>query len=434
MAKTKTKLSKGGGDGDGETGNGSTSAPKLMRLDMPFNLMYTMIAYLCVAVFVMMTVLSAIDLIYFTFSESDQFIRVQSDSKVLNKDTNDMSLMQYASIDSVTDENDYHIYLNQGAFTTVIGLIAFAIVMICLEYGMMIAFPVFYALSGTKRTLDVNVVMAWKYIGILGIAGAGVATLNTLYTKLFVDKSLPIFEDTNNKMRDIKRITYHAMSMDQTFLTEVVNNSSEIQYQMIHAQLSRNTPEGDHEVARMICTLNIYNYFTSVFKQTDPNYDTVVKMFTLQNIETHKIDPSLYLHYNTSVYIKNLYDDIKQNMINTGLTFMPQNSEQRENRIKKQIHDSMTELNSHTNRFIFNGISNGKEKVGWYLSGFFWVSFIFTAIIMALMYQDMPEPIKKALNFLSPSSLLNGLNKLIRFIKCHLPFVKCPDVSIPIPA
>jgi hypothetical protein len=120
-------------------------------------------------------------------------------------------------------------------------------------------------------------------------------------------------------MRDTKLYIYTHLSQNPDFLNALVSKDITTLLRILTTQINQNnrnncgdpTANCDIEVERMIFTLSLYSFLQDQIPEADDNYQTIQTIFTVENIQNPKIDPTIYFYYKQPIYIPNLFSTIQ---------------------------------------------------------------------------------------------------------------------------
>ena len=170
----------------------------------------------------------------------------------------------------------------------------------------------------------------------------------------------------------------------------MVTNDLNALLSLFNAEINKNnrnncsspTSNCDTEVQRMVFTLSLYSYLNDQIPEADPNYETMKTIFTVDNIQKRRIDPTLYFYYKQPIYIPSMFstleemnakpfftDTARQHVFQTGLTVLFQTCNKKFARLQT--------------------LSNGKQKLANYIIIFAVVVTLFLGMFIGIYYNDL---------------------------------------------
>jgi hypothetical protein len=227
-------------------------------------------------------------------------------------------------------------------------------------------------------------------IGTAIIAVVGAAILTRIYKQYFIKKSQGKLKEIRAQLRDIKLFIYKNLSTNGDFLKAVVQNDLNAMLSLFNAEINKNnrnnctspTSNCDAEVQKMVFTISLFSYFNDQIPESDPNYETMKQIFTLDNIQKRTIDPSLYFYYKQPIYIPDMFSTFQD--INEKPFFTDSSREH-------VFHTGLTILFQTCNKKLANlqMISDGKNKIASYIVIFLCIIILFICIFCGIYYSEI---------------------------------------------
>ena len=381
-------------------------------IERTFANVYKYSAYLCVVVFIVIFLITALDIISFMIDYFNQESNLQTDPNMFNKDTHDYSVLQYIKTNTTVDE-PYHVFLTEQLYANVFSIVGFVLLMVGFEYGLSIVLSVYNAYSGGNKDYSIDLSPSLRYMIIIGVSLIGATVLHSIYNTYFVNNTQNTMYNIQDSMYTIKNNIYASLTTNQTFLTAMLQDDMTTVIHEFSKSIKNGIQNGDTTDAQnMIFTISIYSYLVSSIPQVDPNYKTVLGIFDYNNIINQNIDPTQFLYYNsTSINIANLYPEIVS-LIRNGIQsnngeqitinpngdpfFNSENSAQEllYSKFISSITSKITTITQGVTELSVNGISPGKNTLFKYIIFAFFAALIFTIVLIVLVYDEIPDSIK----------------------------------------
>ena len=324
---------------------------------------------------------------------------------MFNKETHEYSVLHYIKTNKTSDE-PYHVFLCEQLYATVYLLVGITVLMIGLEYGASVLLNFYNAYTGESKDYSVDLSSSKTFLIVIIIALVGAAVFTSIYNAYFINDTQTSMLNIQQNMTSIKNTMYKNCTTNQVFLNALTSNDlssliNEFDNTIKDGIKTKNTVEAQ----RMIFTLSMYSYLTTSIPEIDPNYQTVVNIFTYNNIKNRGVDPTLYLYYNNyNINIQNLYPKLVQSVISgleiNGKVINPSSNDDPffgpENETLKShfvlgITQQITNITDTITKLSVNGISDGKNKLFMYMILICIAAFIFLITIIVLVYDEVPQ-------------------------------------------
>jgi len=275
-------------------------------LNRTFNDVYKIVAWLCVVLFVAIFLLTVLDIFLYSYDYLAQRSSLQIDPNMFNKDTHEYSVLNYIKTNKTSDE-PYHVFLCEQLYATVYLLVGITVLMIGLEYGASVLLNFYNAYTGESKDYSVDLSSSKTFLLVIVIALVGAGVFTSIYNSYFINKTQTSMFNINQNMKSIKNAMYKNCTTNQVFLNALTSNDLSALVNEFDNTVKNGIKTKDTvEAQRMMFTLSMYSYLTTSIPEIDPNYHTVVSIFTYNNIKNRGIDPSLYLYYNNFNLIDSL--------------------------------------------------------------------------------------------------------------------------------
>ena len=364
------------------------AAPKIPQgMNEAFTTMYKMVAILCVLMFVVMFFIGWGDVILYISKESGQSWKMVKDPHLFVKDTTDYDAIKYITTNS-TDEEPYSIFLEESILSYVYRFFGIFVLLLAVQYAIFFSFMLYSKFK--QLPFNDTVQPPYMNIGTAIIAVVGAAILTSVYKQYFIKNSQGSLKDIRAQLRDMKLFIYKNLTTNSDFLTAMVTNDLNALLSLFNAEINKNnrnncsspTSNCDTEVQRMVFTLSLYSYLNDQIPEADPNYETMKTIFTVDNIQKRRIDPTLYFYYKQPIYIPSMFstleemnakpfftDTARQHVFQTGLTVLFQTCNKKFARLQT--------------------LSNGKQKLANYIIIFAVVVTLFLGMFIGIYYNDL---------------------------------------------
>jgi 23S rRNA maturation mini-RNase III len=356
-----------------------------------FITMYTLLASLSAVLFVILFLISWGDVFEYIYNESSQAFSMIKDPNLFIKDTNDYSIMNYITSNTVEDE-PYHVFLGESILGYVYKFIGIFILIFAVQYGLFFSFMLYSKIKQIPFNDSVKPPMMIIISLMLSFIGASVLT--ALYKTYFINKTQNTLKDLRTQMRDTKLFIYKNMTQNADFLNALVHSNLNALLSILSNEISKNdrnakscsspTTNCDIEVERMVFTISLYSYLHDQIPEADSNYELIQSIFTVNNIQHAKIDPTIYFYYKQPIYIPNLFSTLQ----NTNGTPLFSDAE-RELIFLTRLTTLFQTANKKLARLQI--LSKGKQTL---LKYFILFAFCATAIFLAFLgiyYNDLKQ-------------------------------------------
>jgi len=283
-----------------------------------FITMYTLIAALCAALFGMLFIIGWTDIFEYIYNESSQTFGMIKDPNLFIKDTTDYDAMLYITTNTTADE-PYHVFLEESVISYIYKFIGMFIILFAVQYGLFFTFMLYSKI----RQLPFNDTVKPPMIVIISIMMSlvGATILSSIYKLYFINKTQSSLKDMRKQMRDTKLFLYKNMTHNVDFLNALLTNDLVALLSILTNEINKNnrntascsspTANCDIEVEKMVFTISLYSYLNHQVPESDVNYDTIRSIFTVNNIQHAKIDPTNYFYYKQPLYIPNMFSTLQ---------------------------------------------------------------------------------------------------------------------------
>jgi hypothetical protein len=392
------------------------AGPKIPQgVNEAFITMYKLITILCVLLVALLFIIGWIDVLYYIYNESSQEFRMIKDSNLFIQDTTDYDAFKYINTNT-SDDEPYSIFLEESVVSYIYRFVGIFIILLAVQYGLFFSFML-YSRFNQLPFYD-TVTLEYKLIGIIIIAYICAAIISTVYKKYFINHSQGTLKNIRSHLRDMKLYIYSHLTLNTDYLTAMIKNDTPALLSILNAEIVKNnrnlcsspTSNCDAEVQRMIFTYSLYTYYNDQIPQADPNYNTMQEIFTIDNIQKRKIDPSIYFYYKQPIIISNMYPEFLK--VNTKPFFTDPS---RENRLLAEINNILQTCNKKLS--LLQTLPEGKRSLFKYILTFAAVTTVFAGIYIGMYYTEL----KPALEW-----LLTNFKKLLQWLWSVLkyPFTK----------
>ena len=375
------------------------AAPKMPQgMNEAFVTMYKLVATLCAFMFVIMFFIGWGDIILYLSNESGQYWKMIKDPNLFVKDTTDYESIKYITTNSI-DEEPYSIFLEESLISYIYTFFGIFVLLFAVQYGIFFSFMLYSKFKELPFTDTIQ--PPYMNIGTVVIAFIGAVILSSIYKSYFIKKSQTSLKDTRAHLRDMKLYIYKNLTSNTDFLTAMTNNNLNALLTILNNEISKNnrnnctspTSNCDVEVQRMIFTISLYSYLNEQIPESDPNYETIKQIFTIENIRKRTIDPTLYFYYKQPIYIPSMYSSLQE--LN-GKPFFTDSARE------SVFFTALTTLFQTCNKKFaqIQTLSNGKNKIANYLIIFAVIVTIFVGIFIGIYYNDLKPVLEWLKNFL----------------------------------
>ena len=376
-------------------------------LNRTFNDVYKIVAWLCVILFIAIFLLSVADIFLFSYDYFTQRGSLEIDPNMFNKDTHDYNVLNYIKTNKTTDE-PYHVFLCEQLYATVYVLVGITVLMIGLEYGASVLLNFYNAYTGESKDYSVDLSSSKTFLIVIVIALVGASVFTTIYNAYFIKNTQSSMLYTQRNMTSIKNLMYKNCTTNQVFLNALTSNDlSSLINEFDNTVKNGIKTKDTAEAQRMIFTLSMYSYLSTAIPEIDPNYDSVINIFTYANIKNRSIDPTQYLYYNNfNVNIQNLYPKLLQSIISgleingkkidtttTDDPFFGDENKLLQSQFVLGITQKLTSITDAITELSVNGISDGKNKLFIYMISIFFAALIFLIVIIIVIYDEVPPSV-----------------------------------------
>lgn len=411
-------------------------------IDRTFADVYKIIAYLCIVIFVILSLITFMDILLYSYDAFYQNSNLSVDASMFNMDTHDYKVLKYAETNTTTDE-PYHVFLCEQIFAMIYVLVGITITLIGIEYGVAILLNFYNAYTGGNKDYSINLAKSKVYLIIIVISLFGAGTLTTIYNSLFVNKTQNSMYYIQDNMYNIKNLIYQNLTTDTIFLKALINDDIPTVINQFSTVLTQGIKDSDtSEAQKMICTISLYSYFTTSVPLTDISYNKIVDIFEYNNITNQDIDPTHYLYYNNyNINIQNLYPqlisiisaglenykgksissaDVSKNIVDP---FFGSSNSIEQSRFTSSITSQLTQITEGITSLSVNGIYDGKNKLFTYIIYSAIAAFIFLIVLLFVIWDEIPQEMRDRLvNGISTlgKNIKSIFNSFINFIRIYL--------------
>lgn len=345
----------------------------------------------------------------------------EENPNLLTKDTIEYESLGYIS-PNINDE-PYDIFLQQKIINYVLTIVAIFILALALHIGVYLAEQVYIIFRSKKPCPDktprpeyipkvsLNSIKT-KYVSIIITTGVGLIILSTLYKKYFAKDAQLDVKQVRNDLRSVKSYVYYFLTTNEKFLEAIAYDDINKIVTIIRSTLQKDNANScgsedsvcsnDEEVMKMIFTYSLYSYFKYIIPETDKAYYDIMSLFTIDNITNTKlVDPTKYFYYKESIYVSNIYDYMKADLIGseeTPLAFVKRENNidkfdsARARRFENNLGNIFLKLNEKLNK-IYN-LPNSSNAIYKYIIIYFVFVVLITIIILFVSWNGFGEYIK----------------------------------------
>jgi len=412
-------------------------------LDRTFADVYKIIAYLCIVIFVALTVITFMDILLYSYDAYSQYSNLNIDSNMFNKDTHDYKVLSYVDTNTTANE-PYHVFLCEQIFSIVYLLVGITILFIAFEYGASAFLNFYSAYTGSNKDYSVDIAQSKIYLLVIIVALFGTGILTGIYYTYFINKTQTSMIYIQDNMSNISSLIYQNLTTDNIFLTALVNDDISTIIHQFSTSLKQGIADGDTlEAQKMICTISLYSYFTTSVPLTDMSYNTILDIFNYDNITNKYIDPTKYLYYNNyNINIQNLYPQLIS-IINTGLEnykgksianatisknivdpFFGSNNTLAQSKFISNITSELSSITEGITSLSVSGIYDGKKKLFTYLLIVAFIAFVILLLLIGAIWGELPLYIREKIYtgvIYIMNSFKSTLNRIITFILSFMP-------------
>lgn len=376
------------------TGNRALTEQQQKGLNAAFTTFYRISSYVMLGIFLALLGIGFLDILLFAVREVKQYWEMFRDPNVFNKDTTDMAALSYVSAVNPADE-PFHIYQSQRLISLTFILIGVIIIVVGLHIGMYFLIKIYSIFN--ESSFSESFSMPGKEMVVIGIVAVTAIMLNDMYKRRFVVKVQGGLRDIRDYLREIRYYIYDNMTTDAGFLVYLTTDDVDGMITSIMNKIkTKNTmycqdplSYCDGEVDKMLFTLNLYTYLKSVIPESDPNFQKVRDLFTLEGIESREIDPPLFMYYKQPVYIPNIYSSLRSRVSGAFLNPKGEFDMKREQLFISNLNRKMQDLNMKLS-WMFN-MPIAKKKVVTYLVTFFLFCVLISVGLFAVYYPDIKQ-------------------------------------------
>jgi hypothetical protein len=322
--------------------------PKADGVNDAFLIIYKISAIVASCTFIIVCLMAFIDLWVYIIREMYQRSHLFVDPNIMNQYTTDFDALEY--IHNSTDDEPYTIYISQTILSLTFFIIGFALITLAVHVSIFIIMMVYAKARGFKfeSKLDLPI----QIIGVIIAALVGGIILSSIYKSQFLKSARPSLQSVKSRMRDVKSYIYTYVTNNTTFLNALKYEDLET----ISKSLKENALNHKN-LNKLMFTLNIFTFFKTQIPESDPNMETMLQMFTFDNIKNQKIDPSTLFYYKKPLYVPNIYPSI-QSQLSTVSGYDEQT-------FMRLLGSTMEELNRRLVKF--NELPKGKSSLGKYI-------------------------------------------------------------------
>ena len=355
--------------------------------------MYKLLAILSALMFVILFLLAWADVFGYTYDQISQKNQL-SKGPVFIKDTTDYNDMKYITSNS-TSEEPYYIFTEESVISYIYTFFGIFVLLMGIQYGIYFVFMLYSKFKGLTFSDEVKPPI--MDIGTIVLAVSGAAILTVIYKHYFIKKSQGTLKNIRTHMREIKSFIYSNITTNSDFLTALTNNDIKALLSIFNSEITKNNRNDctspvsncDGEVQRMVFTISLYSFYKDQVPEADPNYQTVISIFSPDNIQHEKIDPTLYFYYKQPIYIPNIYSTLQD--LNGEKFFT---DPERETIFMSGLNTLLQTANKKL--AVLQTISNGKNTILKYILVFATAVTLFMGVFIAIYYDN--EHVKMAID------------------------------------
>jgi len=318
-----------------------------------FQTMYKLISMLCILLVVLLFILGWIDVFSYIYNQSTQEYNMITDPNLFIEDTNEYEAFYYIN-NNTSDDEPYNIFLEESVVSYIYRFVGIFIMLLAVQYGLFFSFMLYSKFN--QFPFNDTVTIDYKLLGIIISSFVCASIITAVYKKYFIHHAQGTLKNIRSQLRDMKINIYSNLTTNAEFLNAMIKNDSDALLSIFNAEIAKNnrndcsspTSNCDAEVQRMIFTYSLYTYYNDQIPQADPKYNTMQQIFTTENIQNRKIDPTLYFYYKQPIIISNMYPELlnangspffkdtnRENVLLFGITNTIQNSNKKyKNKIK----------------------------------------------------------------------------------------------------
>lgn len=357
--------------------------------------MYKLLAILSALMFVILFLLAWADVFCYTYDQISQKNQL-SKGPVFIKDTTDYNDMKYITTNSMSDE-PYYIFTEESVISYIYTFFGIFVLLMGIQYGIYFGLMLYSKFKG--QTFSDEVKPPMMDVGTIVLAVSGATILTVIYKDYFIKKTQGTLKNIRTHMREIKSFIYSHITTNSDFLKALTNNDIKALLSIFNSEITKNNRNDctspvsncDGEVQRMVFTISLFSFYKDQVPEADPNYQTVISIFSPENIQSEKIDPTLYFYYKQAIYIPNIYSTLQD--LNGDKFFT---DPERESIFMSGLNTLLQTANKKL--AILQTISNGKKSILNYILVFATTVTLFMGIFIAIYYDN--EHVKLAIELI----------------------------------
>jgi hypothetical protein len=332
-----------------------------------FLMIYRVMAILASVMFFGILVLSIIDILVYIFRELNQRFRVTIDPGFINAKSTDVQTLQY--VKNNPNDEPYSIFLEQRLVMSIFIIVGSCITLLGLQMAIFFGMKLYFIVK--KQEFKEKISVPMNYLGLLLLCYVGAAVLSGMYKGTFVKNTQVKMKNVRAQMATVRRFLYMNMINDADLLKALRQDDFDGVVSIMKKNRNNLTT-----LKKMMFTYNVYVFFSSQIPDSDPNYDLLMEMFSVDGMQKQKVDPTLLLQYKRPVFMPNLYPTIRDKLQKSM-------TKEAERAFLKDFGGIMKDLNKKLVRI--QNISEGKKSVFTYLFKVFLVAVLMSCVIILML-------------------------------------------------
>jgi hypothetical protein len=378
-------------DNDAAPEEGIPSKMKCKKLpegaSMAFKLIYKLSAYVLLVLLIALFLMGIIDIIHYHYNENLQQKNIDINTRILFKDTTDISTLVYLKPDVNTEL--YNILLQQKCIAILMTIAGICIIVLGIHISYFVGMGISASFSGTAFEEELDVPQ--KHLAAVLFGGVAGAILNSYYKKNFVDETQASLKTNRDYLRSLRTSMYDMMIARDDYLRALRENDMVV-VENIMIELSKrcaqraSSSETCLEMQKAVFTFNLYKYLTNNIPDADPAYSELLQIFTIQNVKARKINPVDFFYYKDAIFIPNTWQTYG---FAVNRMFVKQDRTRNDDvaqRMSQSLQGKMDSLNA---RFAqLNTMSNGKKRILQYSYMLVVYSFLLALIMGFILFSE----------------------------------------------
>ena len=355
-----------------------------------FKIIYTLICTILIILLFVIVFVSLIDILYYWTKDIVQYYNRKIDKTIYIRDTNEYKIYDYAKSKASDSSEPQNIYLNISFVKVLLKIAGIFVIVFALHISLFLMLMLWSKLRGFQFIDDL--VIPFEILLPIALVIIAAFVLNALYTFSFKKTNIDNMMKYKNYMNETKDYMYSTMSNDIELLKTITKGNNDDIINKLANMINDNeflsstsTISPYKNVASGIVTYSLLTYYQKHIPEVDIDYESMMKIFTYEQISKKLINPIDFFIYKKPPHIANIWgiirDDIKEILEDPeGFNNTKFFDSDREDKLRNDIDKYILGINTKLTKLHY--IHKSKKDVFSYMVGYFILSLLFLILVI----------------------------------------------------